>query len=434
MKIKKSVTSALALALASTLVLTACSGAGSSDSPSGSEKPAGGDQADPVTLTVTTWRRDEAGIKDWYVEYVDAFESENPGVTVEVENIAFADYAATLTTRLTAGAGPSIIDIPQPTVTLPAWAAGGLLKPLNDYIEGTEIAELWPSTQEVFQWDGDTYGVLLVDYPFLLFYNEKMLDEAGVEAPTTTEDFLTAIEALTDGEKFGFAAVADNSNNFVREMLTFLTGMDATWATPGQWNWTDPAVVAGVDAWRTAAKNAPQGVDVNAKRQAFLDGNVAMIIDGPYYISAAKTNAGPDVAGHVRVASAPFSTVPGDVSLGFALPAEGDASSEDLAWKFIEGAASEKWQSRYAELTSSTVTRPGSSDVLLSDPDAAVAVEDKDAAVAVVPMNLQGLRANYAEFISIANPMFQKLVAGDAPTADVLAELQAELEAKDFMP
>src|SRR5690606_26040116 len=139
-----------------------------------------------------------------------------------------------------------------------------------------------PSTQEVFQWDGNTYGVLLVDYPFLLFYNEQLLDDAGVEVPTTADEFLQAIDTLTDGDRFGFAVVADNTTNFIREMLTFLTGMGATWATPGEWNWTDPEVVAGVDAWRSAAKNAPQGVDVNAKRQAFLDGNVAMIIDGPF--------------------------------------------------------------------------------------------------------------------------------------------------------
>lgn len=432
MRITRRMAGVVALTLTSALALAAC---GSSESPDDdAETPAAGEQAEPVTITVTTWRRDEAGIKDWYAEYVAAFENEHPGVTVEVENIAFADYVATLTTRLTAGAGPTVIDVPQPTTTLPAWAAGGLLKPIDDLLEGTEIADLWPETQQVFEWDGNTYGVLLVDYPFLLFYNEQLLADAGVEVPTTTDELLDAIEALTGGDDFGFAVVADNSTNFIREMLTFLAGMEAEWATPGEWSWTDPAVVAGVDAWRTAAKNAPQGVDVNAKRQAFLDGHVAMMIDGPYYVSAAKNNAAADVAGNLHVARAPFDTTPGDVSLGFALPAEGDAATEELAWEFIQGAASEQWQARYAELTSSTVTRPGASEVLTGDPDAAVAVEEKDVAVAVIPMNLQGLRARYADFVTIASPLLHQLVDTDASTADVLAQLQSALEAEDLLP
>lgn len=424
---------ALVLALASTLGLAACS---SDEEPSGedSPEPSAGETIEEVTLTITTWRRDETGIKDWYSEYVEWFESEHPGVTIEIENIPAADYVSTLTTRLTAGQGPTIIDIPWPTTTVPAWAEGGLLLPIDDLLADTEIPDMWPASQDVFKWGGETYGVLLADYPFLMFYNEQLLADAGLELPTTPEEFLSAVQKLTTGEKFGFAITADNSTNFFREVAIFLAGEGATWATPGEWHWTDADVVAAVDDFRTAAKLAPRGVDQAAKRQAYLDGNVAMMFDGPFYLAAAQANAGPEAQGKLHAAAMPFPITPGDVSLGYALPAEGDPATRDLAWEYIVGAASEEWQTRYAEVTQSTVTRPGSSDILADNPEASVAVEEKEDAVTVVPMNLEGLRARYSDFMNIVAPAFHELINTDVDTAQALAALQQKLEQEGLLP
>ena len=433
MRTGKRAIAAVTLALATTLALAACSSStGPSTAPSqtGTESAA---PAEPATLTITTWRRDEPGIKDWWVEYAAAFEKEHPNVTVEVENIAFADYVSAWTARGAGGSGRTSVDTPLPAPTVPAWAAGGLLRPVDDRIAGTDIEKLWPESQSVFQWDGSTYGVLLVNYPFLLFYNEEILADAGIEVPTTAEELTAAIDKLTTGDQFGYTVTADNSVNFIREALKFQTGLGAKWAEPGTWRWTDPAVAA-VDVWRNAAKHAPRGVDVNASRQAFLDGNVAMMIEGPYFIAAAQKASSPKAEGKLHVAPVPFETTPGDVSLGFALPAEGNEANEDLAWAFIDGAASEQWQSRYAELTSSTVARPGASDVLASNPDAAVGAKAQAEAVPVVPMNLQGLRTRYADFVSIAAPVFHQLIDTDVDTATALADLTAQLEAEKLLP
>lgn len=413
---------AMIVAAMSTAALAACSGTSPTD-PDG-----------PLTLRVTTWTLNDAGIKDWWPGLIEAFEAEHENVTVEVEQIAFSDYVSTLTTRMTAGSPPDVLHVPLPTSTLPAWAQGGLLLPVSDWLATTDVPDLWPDSQDVFDWGGESYGILAVDYPFLLFYNERLLTDASVDVPTTPEELISAVETLSASDKFGFAVTADNSTNFIRDITIFLTGMGADWAEPGKWHWTEPAVVEAVDAWRTAAKHAPQGTDIATKRQAFLDGNVAMIIDGPYFLAQARSQAGPDAEGQLHVARVPFENTPGDVASGFSLPSEADPALLDTAKAFIEFAVSAEQEERYAELSASTVTRPGASDILAQDPEAAIFIEEHAAAQVVVPSTLESLRAQFADFMTIATPAFHELLDTDTPTADVLSELQSQLESADLLP
>lgn len=398
---------------------------------------AGEGAAAPTKLTVSTWTANEPGLKDWWPELVAGFEAEHEGVTVDVQQIAFADYQQQITTQLTAGAAPEVLHVPTPTTMLPAWAEAGFLLDMDEFLAGTDILDEWPATQDVMAWDGTNYGVLLVDYGYVLFYNEAILAEAGVAVPESPEELLAAAEKITAlGDAYKpFAITADNSANFIRDALVFATGMGAEWVADGEWNLTDPAVVEAFELWRTMGRDfSPQGTDIGQKREAFLTGNVAMMIEGPFYQATVKGTADPSLVDSFKIGKTPFEVNPGDVSHGLAVPEGLDDATEALALEFVQYASSAEMMSSYSELVTSPVARPGASDALLENPETAVIAEVAADKTPIIDPSLYGLRANYFDFTEIAGASLHRLLASDEDTAAVLKSLQSELEKAAIKP
>lgn len=385
-------------------------------------------------LTVTTWTATSPGLKDWWLVIEKKFEEANPGVDVKIENLAFADYIRTLTTRFVAGSPPTLVHVPLPTINLPAWAEAGFLLEVDDRLAKTDIPASWPANQAALAWDGKNYGVLLVHYGFVFFVNEKMLADAGIKVPTNKEELLAAAAALTKDGKYGFAITDDNSVNFMRDALQFVTGNGGQWIKDGAWNFTDPKVVEAVDLWREiATKHAPKGTDINAKRQAFYDGNVAMMIENPSVWPNVATAAKPEIVGDLHLAKIPLDVIPGDVSHGLSIPAGLDDEDTELAWAFTQMAASPELMQSYVELVKSPVARPGADAALQADRDTQVISASAADAVVLVANDYYGVRAEYADFSTALTNTLRSILQGE-PTTDALSKLQDELTAKGIQP
>ncbi len=54
-------------------------------------------------------------------------------------------------------------------------------------------------------YDGKLYGVPFGVNCLAMFYNKDMLDEAGIEVPTTWSELKDAAVKLSDGSRYGFA-------------------------------------------------------------------------------------------------------------------------------------------------------------------------------------------------------------------------------------
>lgn len=71
-------------------------------------------------------------------------------------------------------------------------------EPLDDFLADAEwFANELPILQ-VAQRDGQTYGVVLTASPQGLLYNQQLLDAAGVDVPTTVEEFYDAVLAVKE--------------------------------------------------------------------------------------------------------------------------------------------------------------------------------------------------------------------------------------------
>lgn len=398
--------------------------------------PSSENTAEAVTLTVSTWTHTNE-IGEWWDAEIAEFEKENPNVTIDIQQIAFADYVSTITTQGMAGAGPDIIHVPTPTSTLPAWAEAGFLAPLDDYLETTDVAKQWPEAQGAMAWDGTSYGALLVDYGYTLFYNKALLDQAGVDVPTSPEELIAAAKAVTElpGDAFGFAITDDNTVNFVRDALVFATGHEAEWVKDGKWNFGSPEVVSAFDTWRELGrKYSPIGTNFAAKRESFLTGNSAMMIEGPFYFATVQSTVAPALKDSLKIAKAPFKVNPGDVSHGLALADGLDDPTRAASEAFLSHLISKDSLTRYSTLVTSPTAREGSAESLTGNPLTAPIVEAHEGSKLIVDPNNQGIRSNYAKFSEIVAAQLHILLQGDAPAADILSELDRKLDAAGLNP
>src|SRR5690606_2500081 len=119
------------------------------------------------------------GLGDWWREVIAAFEEAHPDVQVELSGVTpSSNHAQQMTIRMAAGDPPSILHLPAARAR--EFAAEGWLQPIDVCFEGTDVLSQWTPLQSYLQLDGQNMGLLLLGYTFTLFYNEDLLEAAGV--------------------------------------------------------------------------------------------------------------------------------------------------------------------------------------------------------------------------------------------------------------
>jgi multiple sugar transport system substrate-binding protein len=279
-------------------------------------------------------------------------------------------------------------------------------------------------------WEGKTQGLLLMGYGSLLFYNEKMLEAAGVKVPTTPDEWLAAIEKTTDRNAgiFGLVATSIEHPNLVGEVGTWVHGLGLDWTRDGRWDFRNPAVVAAVEAYRRSMRFAPPGTNSTVGRQLFVDGKAAFLRDGPW-VWAAAARAPEAVRPHLKVARVPFPTVTGGSSNGLHMAATLPREKQEHVWKFMELVASPKWQEQYGILSASPAPRVGSvtEETIRRLPHLKLIQEAAATAVSTFG-SIPAVKENYNEFAVIFGRAVMKMISTAEPTAAILAALDADLQ------
>lgn len=182
---------------------TPSEGAPDSVPPDESEPEGSTDAAEPVTITYFTFSAAPDNL-DSLDAIIEAFQSEHPNVTVEVQTASYDDYWTSLQTQIAGGNAPDTFEINYENFV--AYAAAGSLLDLTPLAEADadfEADRYYPRAYDVFQRDSSLYGLPATFSNVVLFYNQDLFDAAGLEYPSadwTWEDELAAAEALTDAE------------------------------------------------------------------------------------------------------------------------------------------------------------------------------------------------------------------------------------------
>jgi multiple sugar transport system substrate-binding protein len=389
---------------------------------------AGPAAAQQLTLDFPSWQADEPGVSQWWKELIAAFEAANPGVKVNLYMIPFAQYVQQLTVRFAGNNPPDVVHLP--TRNFAAFASQGWLLPIDDRLAGTDILASWTPLQADMKWDGKTHGLLLMGYGSLLYYNEALLQAAGLGVPTTPEQWLAAIEKTTERDKgqFGLVATSIEHPNMVVEAGTWVMGQGLDWVQGGKYAMRDPKLVAAVEQYRQSMRFAPPGANSNVVRQLFLDGKATFLRDGPW-VWAFVEKAPDATRGKLKVARLPFPKVTGGTSNSLHMAASLAPAKRDAVWKLMALAATPEWQEKYTILSAAPAPRRGAITAATAAklPHLPLIAESAANAVSVFP-SLPALQQSYNEYAAIFGRAMMRLISTQEPTAAVLANLERELE------
>ncbi|MEU4327501.1 ABC transporter substrate-binding protein [Nonomuraea dietziae] len=183
----------LALAVAAALVLTACGATAEAPAPQ-----------EARTLTLWHYEGPDSAMAKAWAEAIRKFEATHPGVKVKFEEKGFEAMQKTASQVLNSDAAPDLTEYNKGNATAGALAKAGLLTDLS-----AEAAErgwdklLTGSLQATARYDergimgsGNWYGVPNYGEFVMVYYNKQLFEKAGLEVPTTFEEFTKVMDAF----------------------------------------------------------------------------------------------------------------------------------------------------------------------------------------------------------------------------------------------
>jgi multiple sugar transport system substrate-binding protein len=197
-----------------------------------------------------------------------------------------------LRTRLLQLAGaqslPDLILVDNPD--LAQLAATGALVDLSSQSLSTD--GFYPNVVAASTYQGKLYGLAAGVNALALFYNKKLLTDAGIQPPKTWSELKAAAAKLTKGTKqfgLGMALPATEEGSFQFESILFSGGGDLK-------TLNSPQAVAALqlvgDMMRAGSipKNVLTWNQANVEEQ-FANGTLAMMVNGPWQLPVlTKTN------------------------------------------------------------------------------------------------------------------------------------------------
>ncbi|MEE1820330.1 extracellular solute-binding protein [Streptomyces sp. SP18ES09] len=165
----------------------------------------GSSGADPTTLrlVVPEYGTNAAtGSKAYWDKLTTAFTAAHPGKKIEVKIYPWADIDREVTRMVDEGDAPDVALMGAYS----DFAAQGRLYTAGEVMSVPAEANFLRPLAAAGSVDGNLYGLPFVASSRLLFYNEKLFDEAGAKPPKTWSELKTAAKALKkDGVLYPYA-------------------------------------------------------------------------------------------------------------------------------------------------------------------------------------------------------------------------------------
>lgn len=182
----------------------------------------------PVTITVSNMpASDQAELRSAWEAQAARFMELYPNVTINGLELQY-DPAA----YVALAAGNQLPTLFMTYFTEPSkFIPQGVAADLTPYFEASNVADVFnPAVMDITSSDGAIYGIPLNAYALGLAYNIDLLEQAGVEVPTTWEELAIAAQALTDRDAgvSGFAFINDGSGATGWHFTNIAYGFGAT--------------------------------------------------------------------------------------------------------------------------------------------------------------------------------------------------------------
>lgn len=274
----------LAGVLALGLLTSACGG-GSSDSAGGK-----------TTITFANWADTEPATQPGVRALISDFEKAHPDIKVKSEPLSFTDIEQRLLLQVRSGNAPDVAELAGNDTY--ATAETQALQPLDTLAGAAYEKSVIPAELQLGKVDGKLLAVPWTVGPVGLWYNKKVLKDAGVDPskpPTTWDALLADAKAVHKKNPKTIAIGLDSTNR------TF--GLDTNWPIiksfggqpfqGSQATASSAGVKSYLDFVRKIAKDGYTPVNQKAGyfRQPAASDQVAFTVDGPYLRSVVQSTA-----------------------------------------------------------------------------------------------------------------------------------------------
>ncbi|MEU2763818.1 MULTISPECIES: extracellular solute-binding protein [unclassified Streptomyces] len=321
---------ATALVAALALAATAC----------GSDDETGNKSSGELSGTVTWWDTSSVGSEDKvFKKLAEGFEKKHPKVDVKYVNVPFGEAQNKFKNAAQAGDGaPDVIR--SEVAWTPDFANLGYLAPLDGTAALKNQDDFLKQAVASTRYEDKTYAVPQVIDSMGVFYNKKMFEEAGVEAPANLDDLKAVAKKIKDKTgKTGLYLRGDDPYYF----LSFLYGEGGDMVDAGSKSVTidEPEGVKAFKAVKDLVDDGTAKTDASDgwenMMQAFKNGDVAMMINGPWAV--ADTLTGSEFADKDNLGVAPVpagSAAQGAPQGGHNLAVYAGSKNLDASYAFVE--------------------------------------------------------------------------------------------------
>ncbi|MHB1063320.1 MAG: extracellular solute-binding protein [Georgenia sp.] len=296
-----------------TVALAACGSA----TPGSSEGTGGGAAADG---TASAWML-TGGAEPAFRAQVEQWNADQPDKQLNVEWFANDAYKEKIRTAVGAGNSPTLIY---------SWAGGTLV----DYVANDEVVDITAGTQDLLartlpsiaangQIDGKTYAVAFnPSQPVVLYYNQDVLDAAGVTVPTTYGDLLAAVATLKEQGIIPIALAGQSKwpeLMYIQYLTDRIGGPEVFQSVLDgvAGSWSDPAIIEALTKIQQLADAGAFGegfgsvtADADADVALVYTGKAAMLLQGGWAYPTFVANA-PEMITSGALGFAPFPSVEG---------------------------------------------------------------------------------------------------------------------------
>ncbi|MEO3804932.1 sugar ABC transporter substrate-binding protein [Nonomuraea sp. B1E8] len=273
-----------------------------------------------------------------YRKVIAEFEQANK-VKVNLQKYQWPDLRTRLLADFASGTVPDVVE--EPGGWVQEFAISGNARSLQDYVDRDGEAMGFPSdwqpvTVERNSYQGKVYGVQLHLTCNTLLYNKGMLGEAGLEAPTTWEEFLAAAKKLTRDGVHGVALNQDHAYIWPWMMQAGVTPFDPETGkvmTPIEDAIAALQFQADLIHKHKVAPVPVSSTDYSGPQKLFSAKRAAMILTGPWDLEPIKkTSADIDLGVAPPLKNKEQVTQAAGTSM--LVPAK--ATRPDLSWDFIK--------------------------------------------------------------------------------------------------
>ncbi|MEU6065773.1 MULTISPECIES: extracellular solute-binding protein [Streptomyces] len=355
--------SALVASLA--LTATACGG-----SDSGSDKSDG-----PVTIT--WWDTSNATNEaPTYQALIKDFEAANKNIKVKYVNVPFDQAQNKFDTAAGSKGAPDVLR--SEVGWTPAFAKKGYFLPLDGTDALADKDKFKSNLITQAQYEGKTYGVPIVTDTLALVYNKALFKKAGItEAPKTWDELKS--DAAKVKAKAGVDGYWGSTQAYYAQSFLYGEGTDTVDASAKKITVNSDAAKKAYGTWLglfsgKGLHKADTTADAYAHIQdAFVNGKVAAIIQGPWEITNFYKGAAFKDKSNLGIATVPAgsSGKAGAPTGGHNLSvyAGSDKAHQAAALKFVNFMTSAKSQSTIALKNSTLPTRDDAyTDQVKADP------------------------------------------------------------------